>query len=363
MLKVINIQDLRPGMMITQVVEQNGPVKIRKVGLVRSQDMLTGLAEMGVLKVEIDTEQSLELEPEAVPTSMTQKLLQGEFDHAQSVDSSLSESFNRSLFLPSVSQLPSMWQLYARQGGIAALVVMCGLSLGFAAAVLPPWVSQRLANTPNAEHVTADRPAMTIDAAAKTPSDVDRANTENNNTQQSNVQDIAVIGNVDSVTPQEQSANSISPADITTGSSGSVNSSSEAADNASEEEGRVLNPSQSEEVVSGVSAELLARFNQALEAIENEPADQTPETQVTVRSDIPRIDQLPARLLTRLPAMSFSAHMYASAPQNRWVRVNGQQLFESDWVNDQVQLINIEPQRVVLSFEGELFTMAALTDW
>ena len=53
MLKVIPIKELQPGMMITRVVEQNGPVKIRKVGLVRSEDMITGLAEMGVLTVEI----------------------------------------------------------------------------------------------------------------------------------------------------------------------------------------------------------------------------------------------------------------------------------------------------------------------
>jgi len=28
-----------------------------------------------------------------------------------------------------------------------------------------------------------------------------------------------------------------------------------------------------------------------------------------------------------------------------------------------VQIVNIEAQRVVLAFEDELFTMAALTDW
>ncbi|MGB2426788.1 MAG: general secretion pathway protein GspB, partial [Alteromonas sp.] len=91
--------------------------------------------------------------------------------------------------------------------------------------------------------------------------------------------------------------------------------------------------------------------------------DEEPEQLVTVRDDIPRVDQLPARLLTQLPAMEFSAHMYASTRNNRWVRVNGQQLYEGEWISDEVQLVNIEPQRVVLSFRDELFTMAALTDW
>ena len=69
------------------------------------------------------------------------------------------------------------------------------------------------------------------------------------------------------------------------------------------------------------------------------------------------------RLLTRLPSMNFSAHMYASQVDDRWVRVNGVQRFEGDWIDDKVQIINIEAQRVILSFEGELFSMSALTDW
>jgi len=55
--------------------------------------------------------------------------------------------------------------------------------------------------------------------------------------------------------------------------------------------------------------------------------------------------------------------MYASRPADRWVRVNGRQIGEGDWIADRVQIVNIEAQRVVLSFEDELFTMAALTDW
>jgi len=55
--------------------------------------------------------------------------------------------------------------------------------------------------------------------------------------------------------------------------------------------------------------------------------------------------------------------MYASRPDDRWVRVNGIQMSEGDWIDDKVQIVNIEAQQVVLGFEEELFTMAALTDW
>ena len=114
-----------------------------------------------------------------------------------------------------------------------------------------------------------------------------------------------------------------------------------------------------------VSPELLARFNQAVAALDTqaENNDFEPETKVTVRDNIQRVDQLPVRLLTRLPSMNFSAHMYASRPDDRWVRVNGIQMSEGDWIDDKVQIVNIEAQQVVLGFEEELFTMAALTDW
>ncbi len=346
-------------MMITQVISQNGPVKIRKVGLVRSQDMLTGLAEMGVLTVEIDTEQSIEIEPEEVPTSMTQKLLQGEFDHAQSVDNTLSEQFNRSLFLPSVNELPSMWQLHARQVGLACAVVIVGLGLGFTAAIAPSWFTS--ANL-QASTSSATQPLAVDPSQAQAPEETETQTTAQEvlpTEQVSKLSSGAAEGDK-SHSPEDEGLTSsqqetMIAADIDTGSEAQTDDT---------EEGRVLNsPEDETEPLDGVSAELLARFNQALEDIESEPQDGQNETRVTVRDDLPRVDQLPARVLTRLPAMSFSAHMYASARQNRWVRANGQQVYEGDWINDQVQLVNIEPQRVVLSFEGELFTMAALTDW
>ena len=131
-----------------------------------------------------------------------------------------------------------------------------------------------------------------------------------------------------------------------------------------EYEGKVLNESEDSGKIE-VSPELMARFNAAVEALDDKTssANAEPETKVTVRDDTLRVDQLPVRLLTRLPTMNFSAHMYASNPRDRWVRVNGRQLSEGDWIADKVQIINIEAQRVVLAFEDEIFTMAALTDW
>jgi general secretion pathway protein B len=112
-----------------------------------------------------------------------------------------------------------------------------------------------------------------------------------------------------------------------------------------------------------VSPELLRRFNQAIEELDNQPQYEREEPVLTVRNDIKRVDQLPVRLMTSLPSMTFSAHMYATRESDRWVRVNGLRLQEGDIIGDKVQIVAIEPQRVVLSYQNELFTMAALTDW
>ena len=45
----ISIDDLQPVMMIVQIEEQNGPVKLRKSGIVKSEDTVKGLKEMRVL--------------------------------------------------------------------------------------------------------------------------------------------------------------------------------------------------------------------------------------------------------------------------------------------------------------------------
>ncbi|MBT0585091.1 general secretion pathway protein GspB [Alteromonas oceanisediminis] len=344
MLKVIKISELQPGMMITQVVEQQGPVKIRKVGLVKSADMVTGLAEMGVLSVEVDTEQTIEMEAPIAATSMTQKLLQGEYDHASQVDKSLSEQFNRSLFLPSVSELPSAWQIYARQVGMIFAVVLIGLAVGVSGAIAPSYISQymsedrAIAEVKEPDAVAVDEPEQ--HATVQTPTDTAAQPAQSE-------QD--VVAQV----PAE-------PTPIQNSVSGEAPSSS--SETVQEPEGELLTQG-NDTSTAQVSPELMARFNKALADLENEPVSTEPETTVSVYDDIPRVDQLPARTLTLLPSMAFSAHMYASSRDARWVRVNGQQLYEGEYITDEVQLINIEPQRVILSFRGDLFSMAALTDW
>ena len=427
MSNIVAIENLVPGMVIVQITKQNGPVKIRKSGLVTSDAMVQGLSEMGVQEVEIDPEQTVEIAPAVHHRTQTQALLRGEHDTTAKFDKSLNEQFNRSLFLPTVEGLPSAWKLYTKQVALFAVVILGGLCIGFSAATAKRWwpmltapASVPVADTESS--VSQVEASGNASALTTTQSSNEAPGTSSNKSEQvsSNIQgsgqsaglnetaNTAVNANVSNgVAAQQgtqanamvnnQSAGNLAATQntdlgavpnknpITTGtqnrynndisqrsgaepSSGYERSSStdsRQTETSGNYEGKVLNEAASQSDVS-VSPELMARFNAAVEALDSKAQDNTPaeaQARVKVKDELPRVDQLPVRLLTRLPTMNFSAHMYASRPADRWVRVNGRQIGEGDWIADRVQIVNIEAQRVVLAFEDEIFTMAALTDW
>ena len=427
MSNIVAIENLMPGMVIVQITKQNGPVKIRKSGLVTSDAMVQGLSEMGVQEVEIDPEQTVEIAPVVHHRTQTQALLRGEHDTTAKFDKSLNEQFNRSLFLPTVEGLPSAWKLYTKQVALFAVVILGGLCIGFSAATAKRWwpmltASAAVPVADSESSVSQVEASGGASALTTTQSSNEAPGTSSNKSEQvsSNIQgsgqsaslnetaNTAVNANVSNgVAAQQgtqanamvnnQSAGNLAATQntdlgavpnknpITTGtqnrynndvsqrsgaepSSGYERSSStdsRQTDTSGNYEGKVLNEAASQSDVS-VSPELMARFNAAVEALDSKAQDNTPaeeQTRVTVKDELPRVDQLPVRLLTRLPTMNFSAHMYASRPADRWVRVNGRQIGEGDWIADRVQIVNIEAQRVVLAFEDEIFTMAALTDW
>ncbi|NVK55679.1 MAG: general secretion pathway protein GspB [Alteromonadaceae bacterium] len=364
--QIIAIEQARPGMMILRVTAQNGPVKINKSGLITSEAMIQGLIEMGVQEIEYDPDQTVEICQDrplsATEQTPTQALLRGQFDtRAQKTDSAISEQFNRSLFLPSVNGLPGWWQRSVKPVAIAVLMLLGGASTGYALAVLPEVLSQVF---------TAPAPSSATSSGTQNSSALRSANNPNNERPQDTVSKPAAIE------PQPQSvteSQSLLSADKPQNSQGVaattagevVSQPSQTADTMPQTSEQASNGRGSEEDVA-VSPELMARFNKVMADLEQEEERGEPlnnNTVVNIHDDIQRVDQLPARLLTRLPTMDFSAHMYASRPADRWVRVNGLDKSEGDWINDKVQIVNIEAQRVILRFEGEVFAMSALTDW
>jgi type II secretory pathway predicted ATPase ExeA len=111
----------------------------------------------------------------------------------------------------------------------------------------------------------------------------------------------------------------------------------------------------------GVSDELLASFQSAIE--QTKPMEEgKSNAEASVNSELMPLTQMPAWVQDGVPSLAFEMHIYASDGQG-WVRVNGRDRYEGDYIGRELLLSEIRPQEVILSFRGEKFTMAALSSW
>jgi general secretion pathway protein B len=346
MLKQIDIHDLRAGMVIVRITAQNGPVKIKKSGLVTSQDMVQGLIEMGIQQVEVDPDQTVELEAEApkIKKSATRRMLESNKVTSTRNNDGLSDQYHRSLFLPSVQDMPSAWQFYCKRYIFAAFIALGGLGFGWTLAnyqsVLGLFSSQD-----EMPRVSVPIPALT------SSSQVTEQQTDD-------IKPLKQVAN-----SQDTNANKIASAAVQqVAVSEKAKQPSEAIDLQQTITATPV-PVTVTEPEPQISADVLARFKKAITEVEDSPAAPPPVESVSNSKEVPRIDQLPPWVMTRLPSMAFSAHMYASVDSERWVRVNGTRMVEGDKIDGLIEIVRIEPQHVILNFSGQTFSMAALTDW
>lgn len=129
--------------------------------------------------------------------------------------------------------------------------------------------------------------------------------------------------------------------------------------------------------VEGVSSDLLARFQAAIDEtnVGDSPREQSgdnrlenssnayesfinPNEEISVRP----LTQMPQQLQNALPSLEFEQHIYASDGQG-WIKVNGRDRYEGDYIGDNLIVEKILPQQVILSFQGEKFSLPALTNW
>ncbi|XPF96257.1 AAA family ATPase [Colwellia sp. RE-S-Sl-9] len=115
--------------------------------------------------------------------------------------------------------------------------------------------------------------------------------------------------------------------------------------------------------VEGVSEELLNQFKKAL----NNEDDTNNTNEYTNNIDerdqeIDPIEKMPLWVQNGIPQLQFEQHIYASDGQG-WVKVNGRDRYEGDTIARELILVEILPQKVVLNFRGEKFTMPALSSW
>ncbi|MGL5695596.1 MAG: general secretion pathway protein GspB, partial [Plesiomonas shigelloides] len=64
-----------------------------------------------------------------------------------------------------------------------------------------------------------------------------------------------------------------------------------------------------------------------------------------------------------IPSLRFEVHNYVSAPDKRWVRINGQVYRSGAQLAKGVQLLRIEPEQIVLAVKGQQAALPALQDW
>jgi len=114
------------------------------------------------------------------------------------------------------------------------------------------------------------------------------------------------------------------------------------------------------DAVEGVSESLLARVQEAIE--ETTDSEQNIKTETQTNEDILPLVDMPQWLQNSLPNIVFTMHIYASDGAG-WVTVNGRDRYEGDYIDRELLLSEILPQKVVLNFRGEKFTMAALSSW
>ncbi|MFT5812673.1 MAG: general secretion pathway protein A [Psychroserpens sp.] len=110
----------------------------------------------------------------------------------------------------------------------------------------------------------------------------------------------------------------------------------------------------------GVSDALLASFKSAIE--QTQQSDEPIDNFAVENSELIPLTQMPTWVQDGVPSLAFEMHIYASDGLG-WVRVNGRDRYEGDYIGRELLLSEILPQQVVLSFRGEKFTMAALSSW
>lgn len=64
-----------------------------------------------------------------------------------------------------------------------------------------------------------------------------------------------------------------------------------------------------------------------------------------------------------LPKLDLQTHMYSSSETKRWVKVNGQEVAQGDWIGQDIKLLEIKPQSVIIEFNQQKIEIPALYEW
>ncbi|MEZ8224151.1 general secretion pathway protein GspB [Vibrio splendidus] len=92
-----------------------------------------------------------------------------------------------------------------------------------------------------------------------------------------------------------------------------------------------------------------------------EPMDSRPAGQVG--SQVIELESHGSSLSGVLPKLDLQTHMYSSSETKRWVKVNGHEVAQGDWIGQDIQLLEIKPQSVIIEFNQQKIEIPALYEW
>ena len=64
-----------------------------------------------------------------------------------------------------------------------------------------------------------------------------------------------------------------------------------------------------------------------------------------------------------LPKLDLQTHMYSSSEAKRWIKVNGHEVAQGDWIEQGIQLLEIKSQSVIIEFNQQKIEIPALYEW
>ncbi|MCG9545524.1 general secretion pathway protein GspB [Vibrio sp. Isolate33] len=92
-----------------------------------------------------------------------------------------------------------------------------------------------------------------------------------------------------------------------------------------------------------------------------EPMDSRPAGQMG--SQVIELETHTNSLSGVLPKLDLQTHMYSSSETKRWVKVNGHEVTQGDWIDQDIQLLEIKPQSVIIEFNQQKIEIPALYEW
>ncbi|WP_019613564.1 general secretion pathway protein GspB [Psychromonas ossibalaenae] len=113
---------------------------------------------------------------------------------------------------------------------------------------------------------------------------------------------------------------------------------------------------------SEVSDDLQKRFKLAV--LESQAAAKSPAIEEEETGDGSDINQMGYAFQEKVPAMSYDFHVYSTIVEDRWIRINGEDLREGQFdAAGKIKLIEIQPQRSIFRIGRQSFSLESLTDW